>query len=471
MRVVDERTGQVMQNVRKNQVLARPVWKKAEKTYIDDDGNEVHKGDYIDYEDKLTDIKNRVPEFDPATGRFKVSTVGWDTFVKEAEERNKIVEKEKGRPLLPDELIKPEEAFLRATLETNEGHSRGWALQYAHDFDNFLDTIKKLEKAKAYYEQLDKSLPPEERWRIMMQTLPEARGILPPETKHPLEIIEEQLRNQRRQVEYSRQASTAQQQQAEDSLETQGNIVSVEKYALKESVKGYAEAGIFAMEQTKDQQNPLFISMENIFPEMYGGHPQELKDLIMRSREEMSRKLREERNLSKKEANELAEKHIKGTFDTAHIHTWRKYWQNDQNKSLEENDREFNKWLLKETETIARSGVIGNIHISDNFGYQDDHLAPGQGKAPIKEIMDIFKKHGYEKAITVEPSNDFEGLLQTWRFFGSPIYGAQGFHIGTPRRWSDIQYAYFGQAEPPHYVFGAYSPSNDWTLWSQVQFE
>jgi hypothetical protein len=133
--------------------------------------------------------------------------------------------------------------------------------------------------------------------------------------------------------------------------------------------------------------------------------------------------------------------------------------------------------MLEQVEDLAKNKLIGNLHLTDNFGYQDDHLAPGQGNVPVREIVEILKKHGYDKAITVEPGadastdvSDFHGLMKTWRHFGSPVYGV-GMRIGAPQTWTDVQYSYFGQNKPPYYIFGSYAPSNDWTLWSAVPME
>src|SRR3989338_11353330 len=78
---------------------------------------------------------------------------------------------------------------------------------------------------------------------------------------------------------------------AEDNMEHQLHMISAHKYAVQEAVKGYAEAGIHAMDCTKNPSRPLMITMENIFPERYGGHPEELKTLIRESRREMVARL------------------------------------------------------------------------------------------------------------------------------------------------------------------------------------
>ena len=226
------------------------------------------------------------------------------------------------------------------------------------------------------------------------------------------------------------------------------------------------------------EKKPLMITMENIFPESYGSHPQELKNLITGARKQMTEML-VKRGLNRNEAKKAAETHIKATIDTGHLNIWRKYWNDDPKKSVEENDRAFKQWMLKEVDDMAKKGMIGNVHLSDNLGYQDEHLTPGQGTTPVKEIVSILKKHGYKGPLTVEPGaaattdvSDFHGVMKTWQLFGSPVYAAHAPVRPAPKAtWSDIQYSYFGQTRAPYYIFGAYAPSQDWTLWSQVPFE
>ena len=179
----------------------------------------------------------------------------------------------------------------------------------------------------------------------------------------------------------------------------------------------------------------------------------------------------QEQGYSKPEAEKAAENHIKATFDTGHLNLWRRFWRGS--------DEDFKKWMMKETEEIAKSGIVGQLHLADNFGYHDDHLTPGQGTTPVKEMVEMFKKYGYDKYITVEPGADatvdvgaWRGMTRTWSMFDSPIYGAQGAQSFTRSLgWTDVQSSYFGQTYAPRFIFGQYSPSNDWTLWTQVPLE
>ena len=261
------------------------------------------------------------------------------------------------------------------------------------------------------------------------------------------------------------------------------------------------------MRKTRAPNNPVTVAFEHIFPERFGGHLEELRWIITKSRERMVEMLThpeieygasmapevmdEEKlrkgviqpnpyymGVSREEAQKLAERHIKATLDTGHINLWRKYWQDDPRKTREENEGAFKTWVLNQVENLAKEKMVGNVHLADNYGYHDDHLGPGQGNSPIREIMAILKKYGYEKAVTVEPGadastdlSDFHGLMKTWRFFGSPVYGMGFRGAGVPQTWSDVQYSFFGQNKPPYYIFGGYAPSNDWTLWSAVPLE
>ena len=64
-------------------------------------------------------------------------------------------------------ILEFEEAFLKATLETNEGHSRGWALQYGEGFDREREALEKLKKALNFYERIEATTPEDERWQLM----------------------------------------------------------------------------------------------------------------------------------------------------------------------------------------------------------------------------------------------------------------------------------------------------------------
>ena len=530
--LMDARTSQKMETVQKDRLVAYPVWNRAKEDDpngkdIDDNPVDIKKGDYIDLvgrripdKDWYHSVRGRVPEYDAAAGRFGVERKHFDYFKEEARERNDQFKRVSGREPNYYEKIYPEEAFLRATLETQEGHSRGWALQYGIEAQTHIENVAKLDKAIEFYNKLNESIPPEEKWKIMKEEtsfVPSIQQLIPPDIKNPYDMLVEAKRQELRRLEFARQSSASQEQQAEDTNETKINLITPIKRLEVWGVRMYAEAGIHAMRKSKEPNNPVVVNIENLFPERFGGHIEELKWVINKSRERMVELLTEPRitmgvsrkpldlsdqaelkqqeiwipgkkgmlqenpyymGVSKEEAEKIATTHIKATFDTGHLNMWKKFWQDDPKLNREQNDAKFKNWYLTQVESLAKEGMVGNVHLADNFGYQDEHLSPGQGNAPIKEAIAILKKYGYDKAITVEPGadattdlSDFHGLMKTWRLFGSPIYGMGMGAPQVPQRWTDIQYSYFGQNRPPYFIFGSYAPSNDWTLWSAVPME
>jgi len=460
IKVVNKKTGQVLNQIRKNETVARPIWLKKKVN---------GKDEYVDYEGNVVSRTDRVPEYDSEEDTLKIEQQSWDMLVKDAEEMTKEEREKLGNDFDEErDTVTPEEAFLKATTEGQAKVSKAWARQYAGDLNGLITEINQRNSLKKELEEQLKSASGDEKFELQKSINAIENG----GPGAPGEYGRLPISNLRRKIEISRDMVTGNLQQESDQKKMGENVISAKKYALEKSFNGYALSGMMAMKETKkkDLEKPLFITMENIFPESYGGHPQELKKLVLNSRKEMVKMLKDEGN-SESEAKKLAETHIKATLDMGHMNLWRKYFKGD--------DKEFKKWMLDQTEDLAKAKIIGNVHLADNFGYQDEHLAPGQGNTPIKEMIKILKKHDYKGAYTVEcgssattDSSYFHGLMKTWEYLGSPVYSMGAARDGLPpMQWQNIQHSYFGQTYPPSFVFGAYSPSNDWTLWSGVAME
>jgi len=507
----------LINEARKSKTVSKPVWKRYSEgdeyweenkgnDYLDEEGRKVKPGDYIDYYGNRIDPALRVPEYDKVNGRFKTQQMGWAELGDEAKEltvrakkswnewkNGEITDKEfdksmgsrfKDAESENDILIRPEEAYIISTLETNAANSRGWAYNYGEGFENAVDTVKKLKKAREIYQKIYEATSDEEKWKLKQQLeQPDLLKFIPPESKFPVELIDEKIKAQEHRLNQIQNSASAQWSQAEEAMETIRHVESAETYALRESYDAYAQAGMTAMmrnDQLKKKgalKNPLSISMENLFPESYGAHPDELINLIKGGRKKMAEMLKQ-RGMSEEKAKEKAKTHINATFDTAHMHLWKKYWKGDPNLSIENNDKNYNKWYLKNVEKMAKSGVIGHLHLVDSYGYQDEHLAPGEGDAPIKETIKILKKHGFKGKMIIEPGADFttdtsgmKTLTKGWKHLGSSIYGAAGAPAAS---WGQLEYGYMGQGQPPYFIFGGYSPSEEFRgapFWSGVPLE
>lgn len=517
-RVVDVRTGGMIQEARQNRKVARQIWnryeeknaeyweKKGGETYSDVNGNLVKPGDYIDYEGNRLDMELRVPRFNREKGEFEAEQLNWNDLSREAEQmtlrarevwrkwkQGELSEEQftktqwaRFKTAINEEEIKlrPEEAYIITTLQTNAANSRGWAYYYGSGFKRDLEQMEKLQKALPFYEQLEKDIPEDDLWKIKIKLREsELDSLVPSDAKKPSEWIKDKIQGHRHHMLQAQEASASQWAQAAEAEETIRNVESAESYAFREACQAYAESAMSAWQQSKKLEEmgklkkPLAIAMENLFPETYGSHPDELIRLVHGSRERMA-KLLEQRGMSEHQAQEAAKNHITATFDTGHLNMWRKYWQADPAKSMAENDEHFNHWALEKIEKMMDKGILGHVHVDDNYGYHDDHLAPGEGNTPIKEMILLLKKKGYKGELIVEPGADyttdvsgFHSVMKTWKLFGSPVYGGGSGLSSTGRGWGQVQYGWFGQNQPPYFVFQPYSPSEDWTLWSGVQME
>ena len=230
------------------------------------------------------------------------------------------------------------------------------------------------------------------------------------------------------------------------------------------------------MKEKGELRKPITVAMENLFPESYGAHPDELMKLVLESRKRMQEVLQEKYRMTKDEAATKAQQHITATIDTGHVNMWRKYWVGDPKKTIDQNDKEFDVWVIKKMAEMAQKKVVGHVHLDDNFGYHDDHLAPGEGNTPIVAMIKALKDNGYKGELIVEPGADwttdvsgFSSVMKTWKLFDSPVYGVGAGMRG--RGWGSLGEGYLGVAHPPYFVFGQYSPSEEWTLWSGVPLE
>ena len=503
--MVDDRNGKVVNEVRKSQTVNEPKFKtitleNGDEVYVDQDGNPL--------EDE-TDFNNlfmRVPEWDSSGTKFKTVRRDWDYFVAKSERWNKKFPKKNGKKWSPEEM------FFRAQTETHILRNRGHSLFYGRGYEDSVKARDEMRKAYDYYKKLEESLPADEVWKIMISQNPAGRHgygmeqLFPREDKLPSEALKEAIHQQNMDLKHIRNASAAADAEADQLIETLDHVRPVQEYAQEITSKSYAEAGIHAMEQTK--QNPharrdIFVAPENLWPEMgYGTHPQELIQLVTSAREKMIQMLtkkmipsRHERRdekgelkkepnpfytgMGKKEAEEYANRHIKATFDTQHLGMWWKHFQAMPGETKDRRRERFKGWFLEQVKDMKKHDIIGHIHAVDSLGGGHHHLPAGQGDLPVKEALEMLKKAGYKGTIISE-GHEEDGrfgagrqMTATWRHFGSPISGVSygGGAPGGGASWSNVQHSYFQQMQNPYFIFGSYSPSNDWQFWSQVPIE
>ncbi|MEM4268031.1 MAG: TIM barrel protein [Candidatus Woesearchaeota archaeon] len=503
--LVDERTGKLITEVRKSLVVHEPKFltrpdpnQGGRERWIDKDGN------FID-ETNVDALFHRVPVWMPDRTRFDTRRLTWDDFVERANAWNKYYPRYDGRPWTPEEL------FFRSQMETRILQARGSSLFHGRSYDAEKETKERLEKALNFFKKIEKETPVEQQWQLLEEMEPirgyaghAGRRYVRGEKKLPSEIIQEALKSVELSMRYTHEASASADAQADETTETLRHVVPVEVYAKRKTAESYAEAGIHAMEvshESKHAKKEVYVAPENIFPEMgFGSHPEELIELVKLGRQKMveyltspkipspsEKRTREGEielvqnpyyrpGMSKEEAEEEARKHIRATLDTQHLGMWWKHFQPLPGETPEQRKERFDKWYMEMIEKLEKEDVIGHIHVVDAIGGGHQHLPVGQGNLPIRKALEYLKGKNYGGTMISEAYGEEathgQGriLTETWRALGSPIRGV-GYAIGAPGRWTDVQWSYFSKITHPYFIFGAYAPSNDWQLWSQVPFE
>ncbi|MBI5072684.1 hypothetical protein HZA99_02605 [Candidatus Woesearchaeota archaeon] len=505
--MVDDRTGKLVTEVRKSQVVFEPKFKTK---YNPKTGFE----EYIDKDDTFLDEKNeddlfnRIPEWNPEKLQFKTERRDWNYFVDLSNRWNKKYPRVDNNG--KQNLWSPEELFFRKQLEAQMLQARGNSLYHGRMYDDYVEARNELGKALTYYQKLEKSIPKEELWRIMEQDEKVKRYAASTashrfggkEMRLPTELIKDALVDIERQMKYTHETSAAADAQASQYSETIRHVMPVHRYAKEKTSMSYAQAGVMAMEETmhnKNSKRPVFVAPENLFPEMgYGTHPDELIELVTDARKRMVEMLtkkkipsfREERDehgnlkevvnpyyrgMNEKEAEQYASKHIKATFDTQHLGMWWAHFQPLPGETVDKRKQRFDNWYKDQVVKLEKSGIIGHIHAVDAFGAGHHHLPIGEGNLPVKWTLEYLKSKGYKGTMISEGweenrINPGRQITASWRHLGTNV--GMGFAIGAPsRQWQDVEFGYLRNMQSPYFIFGAYSPSNDWQLWSQVPLE
>lgn len=257
-------------------------------------------------------------------------------------------------------------------------------------------------------------------------------------------------------------------------IQTQDNLDKTETiydYGKREAAEAIADEAVkaYRIEKERNLKNPLFMAVENWDPNLYGSHPKELRELIYESRDKMKERLKVEQKMSDSQAAKVAEEHIKATFDIGHANFWRKYFKRVEGETGEQHETRFKSWLMDNVRELTKDGIIGHVHLSDNFGWHDEHLTPGLGNAPIEEfVKEVSQGKDWKGKMIIEPGGQPEGLAHTamtgtWRQLNTPIYRIDA----SPTSWTEIENSYFANVGPAtSHVVGEYVPFKDWSSWS-----
>ena len=227
--------------------------------------------------------------------------------------------------------------------------------------------------------------------------------------------------------------------------------IPTNELALEKTAETVANVVFDSYKKYKDN-SPIML-LENLSPEGTLGSAQDLINAVKESRKRFANKLIREKNLDEQEANKAAEKLIGVTWDVGHINFLRKYGYSEED-------------IKRETEKIAP--YVKKVHITDNFGYNDSHLPPGMGNAPIKEEMELIAKEIKKKGLKFEKGDvlvEAGGFVAQFKenpqlyaleYFDSPLYKYK-----TEPYWKEIW-----EKEAPYFTgYGPIFPEQHFNLY------
>ncbi|MFH0874864.1 MAG: hypothetical protein V1859_02925 [archaeon] len=467
--LVDPVTKEIKMGVKENIPVAIPVPKKDPETgkiiYLkDENGKEIIDDVFKDY-DKIHHGKVPIYDYDEKTGDIKTELI---TFKDYREKKEKEIEKNYHRNPNREEQEEIIKEFFQWQQTLQLQYSYGFGKNAEREYMESLKQREKIIKALKFYKELKEKVPPEDWWQYKKQGFGGRHhgGLyIPEDVEDPVEYLEESLNNTDRMLIYGRELALSGRRQAQETLKMIDRSELIQTYAEKKASESMGELGEYVWMQNKahkkDLKNELYLAPENVFPETYGGHPDELKKLVEDGRKEMAKRLVAYHGVSEKDADKQAKEGIKATIDIGHLNVWRKYFVAKKGESLEDRDKRFNTWVLEKTKDLVEKGYVGHIHINDNFGFHDEHLSAGDGNAPIKEFLAQAKKAGLKDFIVESGSiNPMRALPDTWEHINSSVY-----HLHVPGVtqdvWTDFWHSYFGKTENPRYIVGSYAPSKD----------
>ena len=407
--------------------------------------------------DPVTGKETETYVYDEKDGTVVMEKLEWDEMVKRGR---------KERPNLP-----PEQAVIKFFFDAEKKRHHAESLRWSAESKKASESLEKYRNARKLWEEIEKRTP-QDKLDNLRKSFEGETGLIPPKHMLPSEFlkqVEQKAEEDKRWTQEYATSAAHQVKQVEEKIE---RLKPIEEVGIKKTADSISKMAIYAydVEKMKKLENPVYIAPENMFPEWgYGSHPQELKRIIVESRKAMADKLMKDRHLSEESARKIAQDHIKANFDIGHANTWRKFFRGTDPSNIEKTNKEFKEWMMGQVKGLLKSKIIGKAHISDNFGYYDEHVTPGQGIAPIKEFVEELSKAGI-KDIIVEPAHqDYKALLGAWELFGSSIYSAM-IPPGKDR-WTDVGSSYFGRTAGPNYLVAETRPSEEWTLWSGAPLE
>ncbi len=223
----------------------------------------------------------------------------------------------------------------------------------------------------------------------------------------------------------------------------------VNEFAVDKAANTFGNLAMRSYDELGGSNAPV-LAIEPFHPGAALSSTDDMIKLVGKSRDNFAKQLVDNKGFNKGQAKKIAEEKIGVTWDIGHINMIKKYGFTDKD-------------IVEQTKKIAP--MVKHVHLTDNFGYADTHLAPGMGNTPVKKIMEQLEKNGeFDKMRKITEAGAFVQHFKqsphplTMAAFGSPIYGMkQGAYWNQAMGMQGAYSGGYGNLNPQthHQYFGA----------------
>jgi sugar phosphate isomerase/epimerase len=205
-------------------------------------------------------------------------------------------------------------------------------------------------------------------------------------------------------------------QKEDDNFSAPKMFKPIEEFSLEKTAKTFGNVAWHGYDKFGD--NAPIVAMENMYQGMQFSRAEDMTKLVEETKKVFVKNAMKT-GMDESQAKKKADKVIGVTWDVGHLNMMKKRGFTDKD-------------VISESEKI--SPLVKHVHLTDNFGQGDSHLAPGMGNVPFKEILEKLEKNGDFKgmkkvieagALVMQGGLGMSPLVATLKAFGSPIYGMQ----------------------------------------------
>ncbi len=193
-------------------------------------------------------------------------------------------------------------------------------------------------------------------------------------------------------------------------------FVPAEEFAREKAAETFGNLAWRGYKELGGEKAPV-VAIENMMPGEWAHSTGEGMEALIKASRKKFIENATGKGMDKNDAEKAAEKLIGATWDVGHLNIMKKHGFEDKD-------------VIEATKKIAP--YVKHVHLTDNFGYSDSHLAPGMGNVPIRQILEELEKKGNVEEMT----KIVEGVGFVQHFqrsphglamaaLGSPIYGAK----------------------------------------------